>query len=142
MLFLVSRVLSPHVMQPSIVAAVRQVLQIALVVVGLALKRDAPVGPAPHGEPHCPFDEIDDVEKNETQFTHLRCVDALVVEQFARQVHALMDKQHPEQIDGIKATPGQISAAHNLHPGCKIKQFLYHLQQRREGHSALIRKRR
>lgn len=62
-----------------IVAAMLQVLQVAVVAVGLALKRDVPVGIASHDQSYHPLYQVQYIKQHITKLTHLSSVNALVV---------------------------------------------------------------
>ena len=89
----------PGVAQPGIGASRPQVIQIALVGIGLPFKRDVMVGVAAHEEPDDPLDEVGDIEEDEEHLTLLSRVDALMVHHLVAQVHAMVDKKHSQQID-------------------------------------------
>ena len=92
-----------------------QIIEIALVGIGLALKRDIAVGIATHGKPHQPLHEVGQIEEDEQHLALLCRVDALVVHQFVADVHPMMDKKNSQQINRREATEGQYRSPHNFH---------------------------
>ena len=79
-----------HITAPGVVPTRLQIVKIALVGVCLALKRDVTVSVAFHWQPHQPLDEISDIEEHKEHLALLRRVDALMIDQFAAQVNAMM----------------------------------------------------
>ena len=94
-----------------------QVVQVSLVGIGLALKRDVAVGVAAHGEPDGPFHQVGQVKAHEQQLALLCRMDALVVHHLVAQVHARVHKQHSQQVDGREAVKGQYGRADDFHVG-------------------------
>ena len=89
-------------MSPSIVAPIAQIFKIALIGIGLTLKRDVAIGIASHGE--------------HKQHLALLCrVDALMVNQLIADVNPMVDKENPQQIDCREAMEGQYRSPHNFH---------------------------
>ena len=130
-----------YVLTPSVVPTRVQVVEIALVGICLSLKRDVAVSVAPHGQSHQPLNDVSEVEKHEQHLALLSRVDALVVNQLVAQIHAMMHKQHPQQINRREAMKGQYRGAHNLH-GCKgTIFFLIHTPHIRASHFAQTPKR-
>jgi len=80
-------------------AAMVQIVQVALVGIGLALKRDIAVGIASHGQPDQPLKEVSHIEKHVEHLALLGGVDALVVHHLVAQIDPVMDKKYPQQID-------------------------------------------
>ena len=104
-----------YVAAPGKVPPRLQIVKIALVGIGLALKRDVAVGIPLHGQAHQPLEQIGDIEEHEQHLALLRRVDALVVNQFIAQVNAMVHKQHPQQVNCRETAEGQNRGAHNLH---------------------------
>ena len=100
-------------------AAVVQVIEIALVGIGLALKRDVAVGVTAHRQPDNPLHEIGHVEEDEQHLPLLCRVDALVVDELVAQVHSMMYKQDSQQIDCRESMKGQYRSPHDFHC-CKV----------------------
>lgn len=94
-----------------------KIVQVALVGVGLALKRDVTVGVAAHRQPDDPLHHIGHVEKHEQHLALLCRVDALVVHQFLAQIDTRVHKQDAHQVDGHKAAKGQYVGADDFHGG-------------------------
>ena len=86
-------------MTPGKGAANVQIVEVTLVVIGLALKRDVAVGIAAHGDAHHPFHEIEEIEEHKEHLTLLGRVDALMVDQLVAQIDSMMHKEHPQQVD-------------------------------------------
>ena len=84
-------------------AAMVQIVQVALVGIGLALKRDIAVGIASHGQPNQPLKEVSHIEKHVEHLALLGRVYAFVVHHLVAQVNPRMHKQHSQQIDGSKS---------------------------------------
>ena len=87
-------------MNPGIMGTVGQIVQVALIAMGLALKRDVAVGIATHEEADNPLKEIGNVKEHEQHLALLRRVDALVIQQLMAQIDARVHKHHPQQVDG------------------------------------------
>lgn len=96
----VAKITAAHVVDPGIMGAVGQIVQVALVTMGLALKRDVAVSIATHAEADEPLKEIGNVKEHEQHLALLRRVDALVIQQLMAQINARMHKHHPQQVDG------------------------------------------
>ena len=88
-----------HIVSPSIQGAMFQIVKVALIGIGLTLKRDVAVGIASHGQPHQPFKEIGKVEEHKKHLALLCSVDAFMVHQFIAQIHSGVHKKHPQQIN-------------------------------------------
>lgn len=105
------------VMTPGIQRTGFQVIHIALVGIGLALKRYIPVGVAAHRQSQQPFHNIGNVEEHEQHLALLRRVDAFVVHQLVAQILTRMHKKHTQQIDSREALEWQNRCPHNFHSG-------------------------
>ena len=92
-----------------------QVIEISLVCIGLSLEGDVAIGVASHDESHEPFNHVDEIEKDDSQFQHLPCVDALVVDEFVGQVHAWMHKEDAHQVDGREMSKRDMSCPDDFH---------------------------
>ena len=88
-----------HIMAPGIVAAMAQIIDIALIGIGLPLKRDVTVGIPAHGQPDEPLHEISNIEEYKQHLALLGRVDAFMIHQLAAQVHPMVDKQYPQQVN-------------------------------------------
>ena len=88
-----------HITAPGIVGAMVQVVEITLVGIGLALKRDIAVGIAAHGQPDQPLENVSDIEEHVEHLALLGGVDALVVHHLVAQIDPVVDKKYPQQID-------------------------------------------
>ena len=88
-----------HVVAPSIMAAMLQVIQIALVGIGFALKGDVAISIAPHGQSHQPLDAIGKIKEDKQHLALLGGVDAFMVHQLIVQVNARMHKKCSQQVD-------------------------------------------
>ena len=111
--------LTLHIKTPGIVGPVVQIIQIALVAVGLTLKRDIVIGITTHGEPDDPFHKIGQKKEHKQHLALLRRVDALVVNHLVAQIHAMMHKKHAHQVDGRESMERQYGCPHNFHR-CKV----------------------
>lgn len=96
-----------------------QIVEIALVGIGLSLKRDITVSITTHRQPDDPLHEIGQIEEDEQHLPLLRRVDALVVDQLVAEVHPMMYKEDSQQIDGRESMKGQYRSPHNFHC-CKV----------------------
>ena len=76
-----------------------QIIEIALVGIGLTLKRDVAVGVTPHRQPDNPLHEISQIEEDEQHLPLLCRVDALVVHHLVAQVYAMVYKEDSQQVD-------------------------------------------
>ena len=88
-----------HVMTPRIERSPLQIMQIALVGIGLTLKRDIAVGIAAHRQPQQPFHQIGEVEEHKEHLALLRRVNALMVHHLMAQIDPRVHKQHTQQVD-------------------------------------------
>ena len=104
-----------HVPAPRVVTAVLQVIRVALVGIGLALKRDIEVGVAAHRQPHQPLHDVGHIEKDKQQLALLSRVDTFVGHHLITQINARVHKQHTEQIDGRESSERQYRRPDNLH---------------------------
>ena len=84
-----------------------QIMKIALVGISLPLKGDIAVSITAHRQPHQPLDEIGEIEEHIQHLTLLSSVDAFMVHHFVTQVHAMMHKQDPQQIDSRESLKRQ-----------------------------------
>lgn len=80
-------------------AAMLQVIQIALVSISLALKGDVAISIATHGQSHQPLDAIGKIKEDIQHLALLGSVDALMVHQLITQVNARVHKKCSQQID-------------------------------------------
>ena len=110
------------VMAPGIKRTGIQVIQIALIGIGLTLKRDIPVGVAAHRQSQQPFHKIGNVKEHEQHLALLRRVDAFVVHQLAAQILPGVHKKYTQQIDSREALEWQNRCPHNFHSG-KVTTF-------------------
>ena len=115
--------LALHIATPGEMRAGLQVIHIALVGIGLTLKRDIPVGIAAHRQAHQPFAQISDEEEHEQHLALLRRVDSFVVHHLVAQVNPGMHKQHTQQVDGREALEWQYRSPHNFHNGKGTTNF-------------------
>ena len=76
-----------------------QIIEIALVGIGLTLKRDVAVGVTLHRQPDNPLHEISQIEEDEQQLPLLSRVDALMVHHLVAQVYAMVYKEDSQQVD-------------------------------------------
>lgn len=76
-----------------------QIVKVALIGIGLTLKRDIAVGIATHGQSYQPFQEIGEVEEHKKHLALLSRVDALMIHQLIAQVHPRVHKKHSQQIN-------------------------------------------
>ena len=104
-----------HIFNPRVTASGAQIIRISLVGIGFSLKRDVAVGIAAHGQAHQPLQQISHIEEYKQHFTLLGSVNALVVQQFMIQIHAMVHKQHTQQIDGAEALERQYRCPYYLH---------------------------
>ena len=88
-----------HVMTPRVVGTRLQVVQIALIGIGLAFKRDIAVGIATHRQPQQPFHQVGEVEEHKKHLALLRRVNALMVHHLMAQIDPRVHKQHTQQVD-------------------------------------------
>lgn len=95
--------LASHVMPPGIQRTIAQVIQIALIGIGLPFKRDIAIGISTHGQAHQPFNEIGQEKEDKEHLALLGRVYAFVVHHLVAQVNPRMHKQHSQQIDGSKS---------------------------------------
>ncbi len=102
-------------MSPSIVAPIAQIFKIALIGIGLTLKRDVTIGIASHGQPHKPLQQVGHIEEHKQHLALLCRVDALMVNQLIADVNPMVDKENPQQIDCREAMEGQYRSPHNFH---------------------------
>ena len=89
-----------HVEAPCIMGTMAEVIKIALVDVGLALKRDIAIGISSHGQTNDPFGNISQKKEHKQHLTLLCSVDALVVNHLIAQINPMMHKKHAHQVDG------------------------------------------
>ena len=122
---------SLEITAPGIVPPCLQIVKVALVGIGFALKRDVAVGIAPHGQPHQPLDQISQIKKHEQHLALLSGVDAFMVHQFVAQVHAMVHKKYPQQVDCREAIERQYGGAHDLHRHKGTTFFLIHIPHSR-----------
>ena len=80
-------------------AAMVQIVKVALVGIGLPLKRDIAVGIATHREPDEPLDDVSQIKEDVEHLALLGSVDALVVHHLVAQIDPMMDKKYSQQID-------------------------------------------
>ena len=80
-------------------AAMFQVIQVALVGISLALKGNVAISITPHGQSHQPLDAIGKIKEDKQHLALLSGVDALMVHQFITQVNAGMHKKCSQQIN-------------------------------------------
>ena len=76
-----------------------QIVKVALIGIGLTLKRDVAVGIAAHGLPDQPLENVSDIEEHVEHLALLGGVDALVVHHLVAQIDPVVDKKYPQQID-------------------------------------------
>ena len=95
-----------HVVAPGKRAARAQVVEIALVGIGLALKRDVAIGIATQGQSHEPLDKVGQIEEDKEHLALLGRVNALMIHQLVAQVHPMMHKKHPQQVHCREAMEG------------------------------------
>ena len=119
------------IVTPGIHGALTQVIHVALIGIGLALKRDVAIGIAAHGQPDQPFDEIGKKEEDKEHFTLLGRVNALMVHHLVAQVNPRVHKKHSQQIDGSESPEWQYRSTHNFHC-CKYTQKILNTGAKRE----------
>lgn len=125
-LFSVMTVLPFEVIAPGIRPSVVQIVQVALVGIGLTLKRDIAVSIAAHGQPHEPLHEIGQIKEHEQHLALLGRVNAFMVHQLMAQIYPRMHKKHTQQVDGRVASKGQYGRADDFHRGKVTIFFVYH----------------
>lgn len=108
-------VATPHVTSPSEQPPRLQVVKIALVGIGLTLKRNVAIGISTHRQPHEPLEQIGDEEEHEQHLALLRRVDAFVIHHLIAQIHPRMHKQNTQQVDGRETLEWQYRRPHNFH---------------------------
>ena len=106
-----------HITPPGVVPAVVKVVEVTLVGIGLALKRDVAVSISAHRQAHQPFHHIGHIKEHEQHLTLLGRVDALMVHQFIAQVNPWTHKQHAQQVDGSETVKRQYLGTDDLHSG-------------------------
>ena len=88
-------------------AAMFQVIQVALVGISLAFKGDVAISIAPHGQSHQPLDAIGKIKEDKQHLALLGGVNALMVHQFITQVNAGMHKKCSQQINRCESLERQ-----------------------------------
>lgn len=91
--------------------------------IGLALERDVAIGIAGLCESIEPLDEVEDVEGDVPELTHLGCVNALMIEERGRHHDALSGKEKTEEVDGIESPKGNDVIFYHLHSAYKYLYF-------------------
>lgn len=104
-----------EIVSPGIVAAVVEVVQVTLVLVGLAFERDLPIGIAASAQPHQPLDHIPDVKPHNGHLQQLCRVYPLMVDELLRQVNAWMHEEYTQQVDGAESAHGDIFGTDYFH---------------------------
>ena len=101
-----------------------EVVKVALILVGLALKRNLAIGIAAPQQAHQPLGHIPHIESDDAHLKQLSGVDALMVNEFLRQVNTWMNKQYAQQIDGTEPAHRNVFGPYNFHYlGAKLAFF-------------------
>ena len=92
-----------------------EIVEVALILISLALKRNLAVSIATLQQPHQPLDQIPHIEPNDAHLKQLSGMDALMINEFLRQVNTWMNKQYAQQIDGTEPTHRDIFGSDDFH---------------------------
>ena len=110
------------VIAPGIGPSRFKVVRVALVGIGLALKRDVAVSISAHGQSREPFHQIGQIKEHEQHLALLHRVYALMVHQLMAQINPWVYKKHPQKVDGRETAKRQYVRADNFH-GDKVTIF-------------------
>lgn len=92
-----------------------QVVGVMFVGIGFTLKGNIAISASRHRQAYEPLNEVKEIEADDEHLQHLRCVDALMLDEIRSNGGAFSAKQYSADVDGIVFTEWQQSVMNNFH---------------------------